>query len=133
MATQIPEVVVLRLPLYARVLEALDEENHEMVSSLELGLKLGVTAAQIRKDLSYFGRFGRQGRGYNVKRLLAELKAILGLNRQWTMVLVGVGRLGRAIANYEGFGRQGFQVVAAFDGNPEKVGQKVDNLVIQDM
>src|SRR3989304_5809883 len=115
MASQIPEVVILRLPLYARTLAALRDAGEEVISSHELGGKLHITPAQIRKDLSYFGKFGKQGRGYNIKRLLEELQQILGLNREWSMALVGVGRLGRAIIGYGGFAPQGFRVVAAFD------------------
>ena len=133
MAQLIPEVVILRLPLYVRILSLLSEENVEVVSSRELGARLLFTPAQIRKDLSYFGRFGKQGRGYNVKRLLAELKGILGLNRSWDMALVGVGQLGRAILSYRGFSEEGFQIVAAFDNDPAKVGKKYGKLVVQDM
>src|SRR3989337_2289792 len=89
---EIPPVVIDRLPLYTRALSALESEAREVVSSQELGTRLGVTPAQIRKDLSYFGRFGKQGRGYNVRKLLDELQRILGLDRQWRMALVGVGK-----------------------------------------
>ncbi|MCI0784166.1 MAG: redox-sensing transcriptional repressor Rex, partial [Chloroflexi bacterium] len=87
--------------------------------------------AQIRKDLSYFGRFGKQGRGYNVRRLLEELRSILGLNRQWRMTLVGTGRLGRAILGYEGFGPQGFRIVETFDSDPEWIGKEINGLTIK--
>src|SRR3990170_3267653 len=97
MPHEIPEVVIDRLPVYARALALLEREGRDVVSSQELGEQLGVTPAQIRKDLSYFGRFGKQGRGYNVRRLSEELRQILGLGREWRMVLVGVGQLGRAI------------------------------------
>jgi redox-sensing transcriptional repressor len=107
---RIPEVVVDRLPLYARALAILQTEGREVVSSAELGERLHVTPAQIRKDLSYFGRFGKQGSGYNVERLLEQLRLILGLDRQWRMALVGVGKLGRAILEYGGFAPQGFVV-----------------------
>jgi redox-sensing transcriptional repressor len=128
---QIPEVVIDRLPLYARALAGLEHQGREVVSSQELGTLLGVTPAQIRKDLSYFGRFGKQGRGYNVRKLLDELRTILGLNRQWQMVLVGIGRLGHAILGYQGFTPQGFRIVEAFDSNPSLIGQQVDGLVIK--
>jgi redox-sensing transcriptional repressor len=128
---EIPSVVIDRLPLYSRALSALEAEGREVVSSQELGTRLGVTPAQIRKDLSYFGRFGKQGRGYNVRKLLEELRRILGLDRQWRMALVGVGRLGRAILGYEGFGPQGFRIVAAFDVDPARVGEQVDGLPIR--
>ena len=130
---EVPEVVILRLPLYVRVLSQLLNQGTEVVSSQQLGERLQVTPAQIRKDLSYFGRFGKQGRGYNVRRLLEELKQILGLNRNWDVCLVGVGRLGRAIISYPGFSPEGFNVIAAFDADPASVGQKVGTLTIQPM
>ncbi len=131
MPLEIPEVVIDRLPVYARALELMDRQGSVVVSSQELGDHLGVTPAQIRKDLSYFGRFGKQGRGYNVKRLLVELRDILGLNRQWSMALVGVGKLGRAILAYGGFVPQGFQIVEAFDADEASVGSEVDGLLVR--
>ena len=128
---EIPPVVIDRLPLYARALSTLDQQGREVVSSQELGQALNVTPAQIRKDLSYFGRFGKQGRGYNVDKLLDELRRILGLNRQWRMALIGIGRLGRAILGYEGFSPQGFRIIEAFDSDSGMVGQKVDGLVVK--
>ncbi len=131
---EIPEVVIDRLPLYARALSGLEAQGREVVSSQELALQVFGDikgAAQIRKDLSYFGRFGKQGRGYNVRRLLDELRQILGLDRQWRMALVGVGRLGRAILGYEGFTPQGFRIAAAFDADPALVGTRVNGLVIK--
>ena len=92
-----PEVVVARLPQYVRILARLLQDGTEVVSSQQLGEKLQVTPAQIRKDLSYFGRFGKQGRGYSVRHLLDRLKQILGLNSSWNVAVVGVGRLGRGI------------------------------------
>lgn len=129
---EIPSVVIDRLPLYARALANLDSRSREVVSSQELGTLLNVTPAQIRKDLSYFGRFGKQGRGYNVRKLLDELRRILGLNRQWRIAIVGAGRLGRAIAGYEGFAPQGFRIVEAFDSDPATIGTAIDALVIKD-
>jgi redox-sensing transcriptional repressor len=128
---EIPNVVIDRLPVYARALSLLAEEGSEVVSSQELGERLGVTPAQIRKDLSYFGRFGKQGRGYNVERLLEELRQILGLTREWSMVLVGVGQLGRAILGYGGFVPQGFRIVEAFDADADIIGTKVNGLVVK--
>jgi redox-sensing transcriptional repressor len=133
MTLDIPEVVVERLPIYARALQELANQGREVVSSQELGEQLGVTPAQIRKDLSYFGRFGKQGRGYNIGRLVEELRQILGLERRWTVVLVGVGHLGKAILHYGGFAPQGFHIVAAFDNDPEMVGQEIAELRIQDV
>ena len=128
---EIPPVVIDRLPLYARALASLETQGREVVSSQELGNHLNVTPAQIRKDLSYFGRFGKQGRGYNVRKLLDELRRILGLNRQWKMALVGVGRLGRAILGYEGFAPQGFRIVEAFDSDKSLIGSDVNGLLIR--
>ncbi|MBI5946653.1 MAG: redox-sensing transcriptional repressor Rex [Chloroflexi bacterium] len=132
MTLEIPEVVINRLPIYARALSALAEEGESVVSSQTLGEKLDVTPAQIRKDLSYFGRFGKQGRGYNVNGLLRKLREILGLDQQWRVCVVGVGRLGHAIVEYGGFEPQGFQIVAAFDTDPGAVGRQVGNLSIRD-
>jgi redox-sensing transcriptional repressor len=128
---RVPEVVVERLPQYVRVLIAFRVECVDVVSSQQLGLRLRVTPAQIRKDLSYFGRFGKQGRGYNVQRLLDELRRILGLTRDWNVALVGVGRLGRAVLSYPGFLSEGFQVVAAFDNNPNVVGETIGGLSVR--
>ncbi len=131
--SEAPEVVVARLPQYVRILARLLEEGAEVVSSQQLGEKLQVTPAQIRKDLSYFGRFGKQGRGYSVRHLLERLKQILGLNSYWNVAVVGVGRLGRAILSYPGFTPDGFRLVAAFDANPAVVGQAVAGLTILPM
>jgi redox-sensing transcriptional repressor len=127
---EIPEVVIDRLPVYARALSAMHRAGQDVVNSQELGERLGVTPAQIRKDLSYFGRFGKQGRGYNVARLLEELHQILGLTHEWPMVLVGVGQLGRAILGYGGFVPQGFRIVEAFDVDPSVVGDHVDGMEV---
>ncbi len=123
----------MRLPLYVRALTQLLAEGISVVSSQQLGDRLQMTPAQIRKDLSYFGRFGKQGRGYNVQFLLKELRQILGLDRTWDACLVGVGRLGRAIINYPGFAPEGFNIVAAFDSDPEKVGTNIGGLMVQPM
>jgi redox-sensing transcriptional repressor len=129
---EIPEVVIDRLPVYYRLLTTLQAKGLTVVSSQELGDALNVTPAQIRKDLSYFGRFGKQGRGYSVQRLTEELRTILGLDRRWRMVLVGVGRLGTAIASYRGFEPQGFDIVGVYDINPEAVGTEVSgDLVVR--
>jgi redox-sensing transcriptional repressor len=128
---EVPEVVIQRLPLYIRVLNELLKEHTEVVSSQELGERLQVTPAQIRKDLSYFGRFGKQGRGYSVRHLLAELKKILQLDTHWGACLIGVGRLGRAIIGYPGFVPEGFRIVAAFDASPAMAGEQVGDLRVQ--
>ncbi len=127
----VPEVVVLRLPQYVRALGDLLRRKVLVVSSQQLGAQLQMTPAQIRKDLSYFGRFGKQGRGYPVKYLLGELRRVLGLERKWNTCLVGVGRLGRAVINYPGFTPEGFNIVAAFDTAPGEVGTAIGSLVVQ--
>lgn len=132
-APEIPEVVIGRLPVYVRALALIAAEGRDVVSSQELGQELGVTPAQIRKDLSYFGRFGKQGRGYDVQQLLAQLRAILGLDRQWRLAIVGIGRLGQAILGYAGFRPQGFRVVKAFDSDPARIGQLADSVMIEDV
>jgi redox-sensing transcriptional repressor len=129
--SQVPEVVVARLPQYVRVLSQLLAQRVEVVNSQQLGERLQITPAQIRKDLSYFGRFGKQGRGYSVRHLLDELKRLLGLDKGWNVAVVGVGRLGRAILSYPGFTPDGFRLVAAFDSNPAVVGQRVGDLIVR--
>ena len=129
----VPEVVVLRLPLYVRALSQLRDGGTDVVSSQQLGSLLQMTPAQIRKDLSYFGRFGKQGRGYNVRFLLQELREILGLDREWNACIIGVGRLGHAIINYPGFSPEGFNIVAAFDGDPEQVGTSIGGFKVRPM
>ncbi len=129
----IPDIVIRRLPIYARSLHYLAEAGVETVSSGELGIRLGVSAAQIRRDLSYFGGFGKQGKGYNVTYLLEQVNGILQLDREWSVALVGLGHLGRALLHSEGLSEHGFQINALFDRNPEKVGQKIGDLSIQPM
>jgi len=127
-----PDVVIRRLPLYARSLRYLLDEGINSVSSQELGERINVTAAQIRKDLSYFGEFGKQGIGYDVEKLLNHIERILGLNQSWPVVLVGVGHLGQAIARYDGFHSQGLQIVGLFDTDQRKIGQRVADVEISD-
>ncbi len=131
MPIEITAVVIDRLPVYARALNFLESQGRDVVSSQELGIILGVTPAQIRKDLSYFGRFGKQGRGYNVQRLALELRQILGLDRQWSMILIGVGHLGQAILTYDGFQPQGFIIVDAFDADEKIIGRKVGGVNVR--
>lgn len=126
-----PDVVVRRLPLYARTLAYLQQEGVESVSSQELGKRINVTAAQIRKDLSYFGQLGKQGIGYKVDELLQHINRILGLSQDWNVVLVGVGHLGQAIARYSGFSEKGIHIVGLFDADPGKVGTEFNGLTIR--
>ncbi len=129
----IPDIVIRRLPIYARSLQHMADQGVETVSSSDLGTRLGVSAAQIRRDLSYFGEFGKQGKGYNVNFLLAEVHKILGLGRDWPIALVGLGHLGRALLHYDELRERGFCIDALFDHNPSKVGEKIGGLVIHDM
>lgn len=130
---EIPQVVIARLPIYYRLVTRLEGDGQSVVSSQELGEALGVTPAQIRKDLSYFGRFGKQGRGYSVPRLAAELKLILGFDRRWKLIVVGMGRLGQAIASYHGFQPQGFDIVAVYDADPAVIGTDHDGVTVHDV
>lgn len=131
MATKIPDIVVGRLPKYLQALLYLRQAGQETTSSQQLGEKVRISAAQIRKDLSLFGEFGKQGTGYSIPFLIDQIQTILKLNRSWDVVLVGAGDLGHAIIRYRGFGSSGFQIVLAFDKDPEKVGQKLGDLSIQ--
>jgi redox-sensing transcriptional repressor len=127
----IPDIVIRRLPIYVRTLRALREGGIASVSSDELADHIGVTAAQIRRDLSYFGKFGKQGKGYDVGFLAETIGHILKLDRQWDVALAGFGNLGRAIAHYRGFVPSSFRIAAIFDRNEDHVGQEVDGLTIQ--
>lgn len=118
----VPDIVVGRLPLYLRALSELANEGIEVTSSQDLGERLGISSAQIRKDLSQFGEFGKQGTGYTVGFLSDQLKEILQVDRLWDVVLVGAGHLGTAVANYAGFVNRGFQIVAVYDSDPAKIG-----------
>ena len=129
---QVPGVVVERLPQYLRALSHLQEIGLEVISSQQLGEFLQATPAQIRKDLSYFGRFGKQGRGYSIPNLLLQLRRILGLDQTWNVAVVGVGRLGRSIISYPGFEPEGFRVVCAFDSNSQVIGQMAGGLLVND-
>jgi redox-sensing transcriptional repressor len=129
----VPDIVVARLPLYLRALGSLLEAGREMVSSAELAEMLGVSSAQIRKDLSQFGEFGRQGAGYSVPALMARIRAILHIDREWPVVVIGAGSIGRAITNYSGFSDRGFRVCGIFDDDPLKIGALVGQLEVQAM
>lgn len=135
MATQseVPEVVIERLPQYLRALAHLESSGIDVISSQQLGELLQVTPAQIRKDLSYFGRFGKQGRGYSISHLLERLRNILGLDKAWNVAVVGIGRLGRSIISYPGFEPEGFRVVCAFDTDPTLIGQQAAGLEVHDI
>jgi redox-sensing transcriptional repressor len=127
---QIPDIVVGRLPIYLRELSFLAAEGVAVTSSFELAKRLGVSAAQIRKDLSHFGEFGKQGTGYNVGYLQDQLRRILKVDHEWPIALIGIGDLGRALAHYGGFVNRGFRIAALFDNDPAKIGQRVGDLEI---
>jgi redox-sensing transcriptional repressor len=129
----IPDIVVGRLPIYLRALNFLTAEGREITSSQELGDRLGISSAQIRKDLSHFGEFGKQGTGYEIQFLREQLLRILQVDRLWDVVLVGAGDLGHALVRYGGFEGRGFRIVAVFDNNPAKIGEKLGALTIQDV
>lgn len=129
--SDIPDIVIGRLPIYLRALTRLQQEGQTITSSHELGRQLGISSAQIRKDLSHFGEFGKQGTGYNVDTLTAELQRILKVDREWKVALVGIGDLGRALANYGGFAHRGFRITHLFDNDPQKIGQKIGGLEVQ--
>ena len=128
---QIPDIVIRRLPIYVRTLRKLHGAGVTSVSSEELAERIGVTAAQIRRDLSYFGKFGKQGKGYDTEFLARAIGTILRLDRQWPVALVGLGNLGRAIAGYRGFTPSSFTIVALFDRNPQNIGMVVNDLEMQ--
>jgi redox-sensing transcriptional repressor len=119
-----------RFSLYLRRLERFRDEGERTVSSGQLGEALGIPDTQVRKDLAYLGNLGHRGVGYRTDELIAALRAALGVDRPWSVVLVGVGNLARALLRYRGFQRQGFHIVALFDADPAKVGQKVDGLTV---
>jgi redox-sensing transcriptional repressor len=126
-----PKAVVERLSLYLRELQKLRNENADTTSSTQLGKLLGLSDAQVRKDLANFGQFGYPGIGYRCDELIAKIQQILGTNQTWDIALVGVGNLGRALLGYGGFQQQGFTVVAAFDQDPRKVGQRIDGVEVR--
>ena len=132
MNTPVPKVTVQRLPIYLRCLEGLSS-GQEHVSSDQLAELAGVNPAKVRKDLSYLGSFGVRGVGYDVEHLRFQIRVALGLEEDWPVVIVGVGNLGRALANYAGFADRGFNIVGLFDADPAKVGRKVDGLVIESL
>jgi redox-sensing transcriptional repressor len=131
-ADKIPDIIIGRLPIYLRALQRLADQGIRNTSSQELGEMIGISAAQIRKDISQFGEFGKQGTGYSIPFLIERLQGILKVNRVWDVIIVGMGDMGHALARYNGFVNRGFNVVMLFDNDPEKVGQKVNGLEVLD-
>ncbi|HLE13846.1 MAG TPA: redox-sensing transcriptional repressor Rex [Anaerolineales bacterium] len=128
----IPDIIVGRLPIYLRALQSMLAEGRRVTSSQELGERLGISAAQIRKDLSQFGEFGKQGTGYSIEYLANQIQQILKVDRVWDIAVVGAGDIGSAVARYQGFANRGFRVTMVFDNNPAKVGAKVGPFTVQD-
>jgi redox-sensing transcriptional repressor len=131
-AERIPDIIIGRLPVYLRALQRLSQKGIQTTSSQELGEIVGISAAQIRKDISQFGEFGKQGTGYSIPFLVERLRDILKVDRVWDVVIVGMGDMGHALARYNGFTNRGFQVTMLFDNDPNKVGQKVGDFEILD-
>jgi redox-sensing transcriptional repressor len=126
----VPKAVVSRLSLYLRELQHLVRDGEATISSSGLGQRLGLTDAQVRKDLAYFGQFGYPGVGYRCEELVAAIRRILGTDRGWSVAMVGVGNLGRALLGYKGFSQQGFHIVAAFDVDPERIGSHIEDVPV---
>ncbi len=131
--SDVPKAVVSRLSLYLRELQHLIREGNETISSSGLGIRLGFSDAQVRKDLAYFGQFGHPGVGYRCQELVQAIKRILGTDQEWVVALIGIGNLGRALLGYHGFASQGFRLAAAFDSDPTKVGQQFEGLLVESM
>src|SRR5690349_278719 len=129
--SSIPDIVIGRLPIYLRTLKLLHDQGQEVTSSQELGELLGISSAQIRKDLSHFGEFGKQGTGYDIVYLCKQLEEILKVDCIWPVALVGAGYLGHALASYNGFENRGFRIVAVFDNDPRKIGESLGHVVVQ--
>src|SRR6266545_950515 len=131
-ADKIPDIIIGRLPVYLRALQQLSDKGILTTSSQELGEIIGISAAQIRKDISQFGEFGKQGTGYSVLFLIERLRDILRVDRVWEVVIIGMGDIGHALARYNGFANRGFHINMVFDNDPKKVGQKVGEYEILD-
>ena len=129
---RIADSTVRRLSAYLRFLEDFEGRGLSTISSEELAKRGGTTSAQVRKDLSFFGSFGKRGLGYSVPELAGRLREILGLGREWRVVIVGAGKIGAALAQYRGFRQRGFNILAAYDNNPDKIGRKLEGIQVRD-
>ncbi|HHY42517.1 MAG TPA: redox-sensing transcriptional repressor Rex [Thermoanaerobacterales bacterium] len=127
---KIPDATIGRLSMYSRYLWEADEKGKNTVSSHDIAQATGVTPAQVRKDLAYFGEFGTRGVGYNSKELYNYIMKILGLDKRWSIAIVGAGNLGRALSQYKGFQQRGFDIACIFDNDPKKIGKKIANIDI---
>jgi redox-sensing transcriptional repressor len=130
---RIAESTVRRLSIYLRFLEEFEVQGSTTVSSEELARRGGTTSAQVRKDLSFFGSFGKRGLGYSVPELSTALRDILGLGREWRVVIIGAGKIGAALAQYRGFRQRGFNILAVYDSNTDKIGRMLEGIEIRDM
>jgi len=128
----IPNIIVGRLPLYLRSLQRMKKEDRQITSSQELGERLGISAAQIRKDLSQFGEFGKQGTGYDIDYLIEQIRKILHINQEWDIAVIGAGDIGSAVARYKGFANRSFCVTVIFDSDPGKIGAEIGEFTVQD-
>jgi redox-sensing transcriptional repressor len=128
---RIADSTIRRLSLYLRFLEEFEERGLTTISSDELAARGGTTSAQVRKDLSFFGSFGKRGLGYSVPELSSRLRKILGLEREWRVIIIGAGKSGAALAQYHGFIERGFRITAIYDSDPQKIGRTVDGLTIR--
>ncbi len=133
MTKHIPRIIIGRLPLYLRAFIRLQKDGHSYASSRELGQLLGISAAQIRKDLSHFGELGKRGKGYEIEFLISKLNQILNTDVIWDMIVIGAGDLGSGLARYKGFTDRGFKVSAIFDIDPVKIGKKIGDLIVKDI
>jgi redox-sensing transcriptional repressor len=130
---RIAESTVRRLSIYLRFLEEFEDRGLATVSSEELARRGGTTSAQVRKDLSFFGSFGKRGLGYSVPELAAALREILGLGREWRVVIIGAGKIGAALAQYRGFRQRGYNIVAVYDSSTDKIGRTLEGIEIRDI
>ncbi len=131
-AEKIPDIIITRLPVYLRALQRMADNGIKTTSSQEMGERVGISAAQIRKDISQFGEFGKQGTGYSIPYLVDKLREILKVDRMWDVIIVGAGDMGHALARYQGFSNRGFNVVMIFDNDKNKVGQKIGDFTVED-
>ena len=131
-ADKIPDIIIGRLPIYLRALQRMADKGMQTTSSQELGERVGISAAQIRKDISQFGEFGKQGTGYRISFLMDKLREILKIDRIWDVAVVGAGDVGHALARYQGFFDRGFRIVMVFDNDQTKVGQQIGEFVVKD-
>ena len=133
MAKRIADSTVRRLSAYLRFLEDFEGRGLSTISSAELARRGGTTSAQVRKDLSFFGSFGKRGLGYSVPELAGRLREILGLGREWRVIILGAGKIGAALAQYRGFRQRGFVILAAYDSNAEKIGRRLEGIPVRDI